>query len=27
VVVVTMNDASTARAIFAIDPNNTNWHQ
>ena len=27
VVVVTMNGASTARAIFAIDPNNTNWHQ
>jgi len=25
--VVTMNDASTARAIFAIDSNNTNCHQ
>ena len=27
VVVVPMNDASAARAIFAIDPNNTDSHQ
>jgi hypothetical protein len=27
VVVVTMNDASTARAIVAFDPNSTNWHK
>jgi hypothetical protein len=26
VVVVTMNDTSAARAVVAIDPNNTNWH-